>query len=131
MQQMALVRRRARMLTLIRDNISQGKPAPTIHELMDVLNVSSTSVVSNDLKRLEEAGHIRLSEGKSRSIRLVERGPSPQQQVKALLAVIHEAARDLERWASENTSDPAFAADLTGIAEGLRAGAAEAIGAAQ
>ena len=124
-----LTERQQKTLALLRAHAAKPVAALGLRDIMREVGYGSTSVVSNTLKTLEEAGYIRLHQMKANQIELVQRGPAPAQQINSLLALIHEAARDLERWAADNADDPAFANDLTGMAEGLRAGAAEAIGA--
>lgn len=121
--------RQQRILELIEQNHMAGRLPLTSREIATALGTSVGSGITQPLKALEAKGYIHIQQGVARGIELADKGPTPAQQIQALLALIHEAARELERWAADNAADPTFANDLTGMAEGLRAGALEATGA--
>lgn len=58
------------ILEYIRACDDEGEPPPTIREIMDVLGISSTSVVNYNLDALERDGHITRNRTVSRGIRL-------------------------------------------------------------
>jgi SOS-response transcriptional repressor LexA len=64
--------RRDRIMAVIRDSLYRHKQAPSMREIRDRAEVSSTSVVKSDLQRLELEGRIRLTDtGAARGIWLV------------------------------------------------------------
>ncbi|HML22115.1 MAG TPA: MarR family transcriptional regulator [Aggregatilinea sp.] len=66
-----LTDRQARVLTFIRRYIERNGWAPTIREICDECEISSTSVAGYNLAALEAAGFIRRGDG-ARMIALVE-----------------------------------------------------------
>lgn len=124
-----LTPRRQALLDLLRVHAAKPIAALGLRDIMNEVGFTSTSVASANLKALEDAGYVRLHQMKARRIELVQHGPTPAQQVQSLRAVIDEAAQDLDRWAGQmKRRDPHMAQSLAAIAEGLRAGAAEATG---
>lgn len=65
----------ARVLRAIKDLLSSREvPPPTIREIQAEADISSTSVVTYHLKRLENSGHIERTPEIARGIRLTEKG---------------------------------------------------------
>ena len=69
---MKLSERQQRMLDFIRDFIEQHSYPPTIREIGEGVNISSTSVVNYNLNKLEEAGLLERSKEVSRGLRLLD-----------------------------------------------------------
>lgn len=63
-------RREAMLHYIITYKQEHDGQAPTIRDIMDALGISSTSVVSHHLARLEREGRIERSRADSRSIRV-------------------------------------------------------------
>lgn len=125
-----LTERQAAMLEFIQRRYRQGQLPPSYEEFMDELGITSKGVVSHNLKRLEVKQFIRLTERKHHGIALVSGGPTPAQQIKALLDLIDEAAADIDRKAGHFARrDPDMYRSLSAIAASLRESAAEATGA--
>ncbi|MER3398186.1 MAG: repressor LexA [Chloroflexota bacterium] len=64
--------RQRRVLDFIRRYIAEHGYPPTIREICEACNISSTSVANYNLRRLAEAGYIRRSDRLSRAIELTE-----------------------------------------------------------
>ena len=111
--------RQRHILDFVRDHITRKGYAPTLRDIMQKLGITSTSVVSYNLDRLEEAGYIRRQQAGQRAIALVEEcDPTAD-----LRAVIEEAAADIEELAEWAPAlEPAeMQAAIRARAEGLRA----------
>ncbi len=67
-----LTERQRQILRIIRNYLEDYGYPPTIREIGDAVGISSTSVVSYNLKRLEEMGYIIRSPDVSRGLRLVD-----------------------------------------------------------
>jgi repressor LexA len=82
-----------RMLDFIEQFIEEhnGLP-PTVREIQQALNISSTSVVDYNLAALEQKGHISRTAGKSRAISLKNQGKNIRMEEVALLGVIAAGA---------------------------------------
>ena len=111
--------RQQRILDFVRDHITRKGYAPTLREIMSGTGITSTSVASYNLKKLENAGHLRRQETGQRAIALVEE----TDPAADLRAVIQEAADDIEElaeWAA--VLEPAeMRAAIRARAAGLRA----------
>jgi repressor LexA len=64
-----------RILQFLRDYIDEHDYPPSIREIQDACEISSTSVVDYNLRALERAGYIRRDREISRGIELVEKRP--------------------------------------------------------
>ena len=103
---------------------------PTRREIQANLRLSSTSMVVADLDALESAHLIQRDGGKSRGIRVRQAaagaadGPRTPSDAADLVALITEAASDLDELAAQATrvSPEDMAAALSARAAGLRAG---------
>lgn len=62
----------ARVLEVIREHIALHGYPPSLREIQDAAGISSTSVVSYHLGRLEQAGLVERDENKTRALRVVE-----------------------------------------------------------
>jgi repressor LexA len=62
------------ILNFIRDFLREKDYPPSIRDIQDGCDISSTSVVDYNLKALERLGHIRRDREVSRAIELLERG---------------------------------------------------------
>lgn len=115
---------RLRILECVRDHLMRRHMAPTTREIMQATGVTSSSVVSYNLKRLEEAGYIRRAEGKARALRLTPKA-NPLTDLRALL---EDHAENLDLLAAEvyDMDRDTLRAALTARAEGLRAALATA-----
>lgn len=74
LQQLADAReeRLERIMTVVKDSLRRRKKPPTMREIRDAADVSSTSIVKLDLTRLEGRGLLRLgTDGGTRGIELV------------------------------------------------------------
>lgn len=111
------------ILDCIRRWLARRRFAPTIREIAKATGITSTSVVDYNLKRLEEAGYIRLQGGKARAITLVEDIATPPDPAGDLRAVLTEAASDLDQLAERvyDLDADTLAEAITARAEGLRA----------
>ena len=70
----ALSQTERRVLPFVREFISRLGYAPSTREIMAGCGISSTSVVRNTLRRLEQKGYLRLGpKGTARTMRMVER----------------------------------------------------------
>lgn len=115
-----LTDKQQRMLDFIRAYKTRHGLAPSLRDIGEAMGISSTSVVTYNLKRLEDARKLRLlGNFKSRAIVLLEE----TDPAANLRAVIQEAAADIEELAEyAYVLEPAelFAA-IRARAEGLRA----------
>ena len=59
-----------RIMDFIRGELAQGRPAPTLREIRDGAEISTTSVVDHHVQWLRNDGQIDFDAGKSRTIRL-------------------------------------------------------------
>lgn len=108
--------RQVKLLECIRDALMRRGYAPTIREMMTRTGIPSTSTVSYNLDRLEEAGYIRRQEGDARAVTLIA-------DPRDLRAVLTLHADNLDLLAAEvydMDADTLYRA-LTARAEGLRA----------
>lgn len=62
--------RQQRILAFIRAHVREHHNSPTVREIGEACDVSSTYVVDYNLARLEEKGYITREPGKARSIRV-------------------------------------------------------------
>ena len=67
-----LSQRQSTIMTVIGDSVRDRGYPPTIRELCQATGISSTSVVSYNLKRLQELGYLRRNKDTSRGIQLTE-----------------------------------------------------------
>lgn len=67
-----LTQRQADMVDAIRDYWTANGFGPSIRDLMDACDISSSSVVSYNLHRLKEMGLVTFREEVARSVRLKE-----------------------------------------------------------
>jgi len=67
-------KKQRRILTFIGEYLDENGYPPSMREICSALNISSTSVVSYNLDRLEEAGYIMRDREVSRGLRLAEPG---------------------------------------------------------
>lgn len=121
--------RQTRILDFIRAYKARHGIAPRIRDIMAGADISSTSVAEYNLKRLEEAGCLRLLGGESRrksgGIVLAD---EPAAHVADYRALLEDHAENLELLAAEvygMDPDTLYRA-LTARAEGLRAALATA-----
>lgn len=71
-----LTQRQSRMLAFIRDFTAGNPYPPTLREIAGGCNITSTSVVDYNLRRLEAGEYLTRVPGLSRSIVLTEQGKS-------------------------------------------------------
>lgn len=64
--------RQSIIIAVIQDSVRDRGYPPTVRELCEATGTSSTSVISYNLKRLEEFGYIRRNKDRSRGIQLTE-----------------------------------------------------------
>ncbi len=69
---MVLSERQQRILEFIEEYITENRFPPTIREIGSAANISSTSVVNYNLKKLESAGYLERNPEVSRGIRLLK-----------------------------------------------------------
>lgn len=116
--------RQSRILDFVRAYHARHGLAPCVRDIMTGAEISSSSVVSYNLKRLEEAGHLHLLGDRARGIVLPEEATAGQD----LRALLEDHAENLEFLAAEvygMDADTLHRA-LTARAEGLRAALATA-----
>ena len=73
-----------RILTFIRDFIAEHDYPPSIRQIQEACNISSTSVVDYNLRILERLGYLRRDREVSRAIELLERGGLRRSRVVAV-----------------------------------------------
>jgi len=97
-----LTARQQQILALIREHLAQHGRPPTRAEIATTLGFRSVTAAENHLKALARKGHITLSPGASRNIRLSEAAPTPDSglplvgRVAAGSPVL--AQEHIERW---------------------------------
>ena len=69
-----LSKRQSKILKFIYEHISQKGFAPTIREIGQATQISSTSVVNYNLERLVQLGYVVKPYGKSWALALTKRG---------------------------------------------------------
>jgi repressor LexA len=69
---MVLSERQQRILEFIEEYIAEKRFPPTIREIGSAVNISSTSVVNYNLKKLESAGYLERNPEVSRGLRLLK-----------------------------------------------------------
>lgn len=84
------------ILEFIRACDEEGEPPPTIREIMDVVGISSTSVVNYELDALVSAGHITRNRTVSRGIRLAGKASSKLSELAEALRVVQVQIADLQ-----------------------------------
>lgn len=91
---------------------------PTIREYQEACGIPSTSTVTYNLMKLENAGLIEVDQIVARGVRLTT--PTPFDN---LADAVVEATSDLEAWAdrARREGDTQQATDLMAVAAGLRA----------
>lgn len=82
------------ILDFIRACDEEGEPPPTIREIMDIVGISSTSVVNYHLDALARAGHITRNRTVSRGIRL--KGASGMEKLAEAVRVMQVQIADLQ-----------------------------------
>jgi repressor LexA len=82
----ALSDRQQRMLSFIRQHVSEHGRPPTVREIGLAVGISSTSVVDYNLRQLEREGHLRRERELSRGIALPDRNLGHSIQVMGLIA---------------------------------------------
>lgn len=107
-----------RLLDFVRAYITTRGYAPSIREIQRGATISSSSVVSYNLDRLEEAGYLRRQQTGQRALALVE----PPTETADLRALLNEAASDLDQLAYQvyDLDRDDLARALTIRAEALR-----------
>ncbi len=113
-----------RILECVRDYLMRRHMVPTTREIMEATGVTSSSVISYNLKQMERAGYVRRAEGKARALRLTEKA-NPLTDLRALLEDHTENLELLAAEVYEMDRDTLHQA-LTARAEGLRAALATA-----
>ena len=68
-----MTNKQIKLLNTINDFIEKHGYAPTIRELCSILNVSSPATINDKLKRLRKNGIITYEDGKSRTIKILDR----------------------------------------------------------
>lgn len=63
--------KREEILTFIKEYVSVKQYPPTIREIGDAVNLSSTSSVHNHLNKLEEEGKLEIERNRPRAIRVL------------------------------------------------------------
>lgn len=63
--------KREEILTFIKEYVSVKHYPPTIREIGDAVNLSSTSSVHNHLNKLEEEGKLEIERNRTRAIRVL------------------------------------------------------------
>lgn len=87
-----LTTRQAAMMTFIRKHLRTHGYAPTIREIGDACDISSSSVVLSNLRGLEKKGRILRQENTSRAIGLVDNPMShPLRQAR-------QAVKEIQQW---------------------------------
>lgn len=84
------------ILEYIRACDDEGEPPPTIREIMDVLGISSTSVVNYNLDALERDGHITRNRTVSRGIRLAGKSGGKLAELAESVRVMKVQIADLQ-----------------------------------
>ncbi len=79
---MSLTQRQQEILAFVRQFLQENEYPPSIREIMEALNISSTSVVNYNLNALVRQGHITRNRELARGIRLVE-GPRLQRALSS------------------------------------------------
>lgn len=85
------------ILEFIRACDDEGEPPPTIREIMDVLGISSTSVVNYNLDALEKGGHITRNRTVSRGIRLAGKASGRLVELAETVRVMQVQIADLQK----------------------------------
>lgn len=68
-----MTNKQIKLLNSINYFIEEHGYAPTIRELCSILNVSSPATINDKLKRLRKNGIITYEDGKSRTIKILDR----------------------------------------------------------
>ena len=84
---MALSSRQERMMAFIREFISKSGYPPSIREIGEAVDISSTSVVNYNLKALEKKKLIARDRTVSRGIRLLGETPVPERVLDGLIRI--------------------------------------------
>ena len=84
---MALSSRQERMMAFIREFISKSGYPPSIREIGEAVDISSTSVVNYNLKALEKKKLIARDRTVSRGIRLLGEAPVPERVLDGLIRI--------------------------------------------
>lgn len=84
---MALSSRQERMVAFIREFISKSGYPPSIREIGEAVDISSTSVVNYNLKALEKKKLIARDRTVSRGIRLLGEAPVPERVLDGLIRI--------------------------------------------
>ena len=71
-----LSERQSRILSFIRHYTTAKSHPPSLREIAEGCNISSTSVVNYNIRSLEESGYLTRTPMTSRTIVLIERGKS-------------------------------------------------------
>ena len=71
-----LSERQSRILAFIRRYTAANSHPPSLREIAEGCNVSSTSVINYNIRRLEESGYLTRTPRNCRTIVLTERGRS-------------------------------------------------------
>lgn len=94
---MALSPRSQQIFRIIGEHFDQHGIPPTIRDIQEAGQISSTSVVAHHLKALARDGQINWTPGKSRSIEIVGRWESATARSAALIADRIFASAELSR----------------------------------
>lgn len=78
--------RTEQVLAAVRQCVLSGVP-PTVRELCEITGIPSSSTVWKELRRLQEAGLVRLNRGAARGITLAEPGGAIPAHVPVVLSV--------------------------------------------
>lgn len=101
-----LSERQAQILDFIRHVTRTRSYPPSVREIGEAVGLSSSSTVQNHLNQLERRGLIRRDPSKSRTVQLVEAGPSPDLRRTAVaIPVLGNVAAGSPILAEENIED--------------------------
>lgn len=114
-----LSERQQRILDFVRRYKAKNGLAPTVRDIRDGAGISSNSVTAYNLRKLEQAGCLRLLGDKSRGIIL----PEETRDAAGLRAVLEDHADNLDLLAAEvyDMDRDTLHRALTARAESLRA----------
>ncbi len=76
------------ILQFLKSRQENGLASPTIREIAEACNISSTSLVAYYLKQLEDAGHIERAPNRARSIRLNRPAAQPAVSIPVLGPIV-------------------------------------------
>ncbi len=97
--------KQALIFDYIKDYYDKHHYPPTVREIGDALNISSTSTVYNQLENLRRAGYISKANNRMRAIEILRNGEEIPKKEVAMAPIIGKVAAGLPILATENISD--------------------------